>query len=198
MRSISFFLKLAFAGLGFYATSSSFAAQPYPTTNSFGVPYAKDEAWYQQCMRVEHRSAPAAAIRREACDASELYYQKRSQATTTAAEWNKVRECALAHDDHAVLMMLYANGFGVPRDLDIAMHYACSLDFVAKAEMEARIAHLAKLQPGAVFDQCDDITSGAMGGRCAEIGEAQALRVRQARLDRMARALPASLQPAFR
>lgn len=202
-------LRVALAVLAACATSAACATAPvpaapdYPTTQTFGVPFSKDEAWYRQCMRVEHVAVPTAAqssgTADASCDAARLYYQKRSQAATAPAEWRTVRECALAHGDRAVLMMLYANGFGVPRDLDVAIHYACSLDFAAKAEMEGRIAHLAGgLPAGAVFDQCDDITSGRMGSVCAGIQEMQAESVRAARLDRVARALPASALPAFK
>jgi hypothetical protein len=134
------FLKLTFAALAVCAAAPVPAAPGYPTTQTFGVPFSTDEAWYRQCMRVEHAVAPAADTTTAAsatCDASALYYRKRSQAATSPAEWKMVRECALARGDNAVLMMLYANGFGVPRDTDIALHYACSLDFAAKAEMEA-------------------------------------------------------------
>jgi hypothetical protein len=194
------YFRLTFAALAVCAAAPSMAAPDYPT-HTFGVPFSTDEAWYRQCMRVEHAIAPAATAQASAatCDASALYYRKRSQAATSPAEWKTVRECALAQGDNAVLMMLYANGFGVPRDTDIALHYACSLDFAAKAEMEGRVAHLAGgLPAGAVFDQCDDITSGMMGAVCAAIRQSQDNRVRTARLDRVARALPAAAQPAFR
>ena len=196
------FFKFTFAVLAAAAAMPSIAAPGYPATQTFGVPFSTDEAWYRQCMRVEHAVAPAAAIAQApgaTCDASALYYRKRSQAATSPAEWKMVKECALARGDNAVLMMLYANGFGVPRDTDIALHYACSLDFAAKAEMEGRVAHLAGgLPAGAVFDQCDDVTSGMMGAVCAAIRQSQDDRVRTARLDRVARTLPASAQPAFR
>jgi len=173
------------------------AAAPYPNSGSFGVPFAKDEAWYRQCMRVEKQSPPTPAASAPAgCDASDLYYRKRSQALTSQAEWDQVRACAVAHDDHAVLMMLYANGFGVPRNTDSAIHQACQVD-AAKAEMAGRIEHLANLPANAVFDQCDDITSGRMGTVCAAIHEGQNGRVRNARLERMAAALPAPARVAF-
>lgn len=177
------------------------SAPPYPNTGTFGVPFSEDEAWYRQCKRVEHRSAPETGARAAGavqCDAGSLYYDKRSQAETSAAEWKAVRECALAHGDKPVLMMLYANGFGVERDIDVAMHYACSLDFAAKAEMEGRIAHLAAMRPGSpVFDQCDDITSGRMGTICAGIRERQAGRVRDARLERTVRQLSRAARGRF-
>lgn len=196
------FAKLAFAALAAFASASALAAPTYPATESFGVPVSKDEPWYQECMRVEHVSGveqPAGQAQGPQSDASKLYYQKRSQAVTSQAEWNAVREHALADGDNAVLMMLYANGFGVARNTDIAIHYACSMNFVAKAEMEYRVAHLAKVESSsATFDQCDDITSGMMSSVCADIHETQAQHMREARLDRVARTLPDAARPAFK
>lgn len=196
-----FLRHLALASCLMSALFPAFAARPYPNTGNFGVPFSKDEPWYQQCMRVAAQTAPDASTASTAsptCKASDLYYSKRDQAATSPVEWNTVRQCALAHQDSAVLMMLYANGFGVPRNADIAMHYACDLEFIAKAEMDARVGHLsAAPRPGAVFDQCDDITSGYMGAVCAEIQERQAKRVRGARLDRMARGLSDHAKSAF-
>lgn len=173
-------------------------AAPYPNTGSFGVPFSKDEDWYRQCLRVENQSAPAPAATPPAdCDASDLYYRKRGQAVTSQAEWDGVRASAVAHGDHAILMMLYANGFGVPRNADIAIRHACQVD-AAKAEMAGRIAHLAAGVPAnAVFDQCDDITSGRMGAVCASLRQAQDQRVRGARLERLAATLPAPARAAF-
>lgn len=173
------------------------AAAPYPNSGSFGVPFSKDEAWYRQCMRVEKQPSPKpAAGAPAACNAGDLYYRKRSQAVASQAEWDGVRACAVAHDDHAVLMMLYANGFGVPRSTDSAIHHACQVD-AAKAEMAGRIEHLANLPANAVFDQCDDITSGRMGTVCASIRGAQDGRDRGKRLDRVAATLPAAARAAF-
>ncbi|MEH6436894.1 lysozyme inhibitor LprI family protein [Massilia sp. DD77] len=181
---------------------AAFAAAPYPNTSHFGVPFSEDEAWHRQCRRVEQRAAPGyplpGAGPAAPCDAGAMYYAKRGQAGTSAAEWKQVRACALARGDHAVLAMLYANGFGVERDLDVAIHHACSMDNVAKAEMEGRVAHLAGMHPGSdVFDQCDDITSGAMGTVCAGIRETRDERVREARLDRLARSLPHAARASF-
>lgn len=173
------------------------AAAPYPNSGSFGVPFSKDDAWYRQCMRVEKQPPPKPVAAAPAgCNASDLYYRKRSQAVTSQAEWDQVRACAVAHDDHGVLMMLYANGFGVPRNTDSAIHQACQVD-AAQAEMAGRIEHLANLPANAVFDQCDDITSGRMGTVCASIRGVQDGRDRNARLARMAATLPAPARAAF-
>ena len=57
------FFKLAVAGLAACAAASVPAAPEYPTTHTVGVPFSKDEAWYRQCMRVEH-AAPVTTTRR--------------------------------------------------------------------------------------------------------------------------------------
>lgn len=195
-----FHRNLAITALLFSALIPALAATPYPNTSHFGVPFSKDEPWYKQCMQAATLTAGAAPATPSAsqCNPSDLYYTKRGQAVTSQAEWNQVRQCAIVHEDDAVLMMLYANGFGVQRDTNIAIHYACSLDFAAKAEMEARIEHLANLpRSGAVFDQCDDITSGYMGSVCAELHEHQDKRVRNGRLDRVARTLAPAARNAL-
>lgn len=175
------------------------AADPYPQTGNFGVPFSEDEDWYRQCMRVEGRAAPpTTAAAPPDCDAGALYYRKRAQAFTSQAEWDQVRACAIEHGDDTVLMMLYANGFGVARDRDVAIHHACKLPFIAKSEMSGRVAHLAEVPDfGKVFDQCDDITSGYMMGVCAGIKARQDGHVRDGRLQRMAATLPAPARSAL-
>ncbi len=68
-----------------------------------------------------------------------------------------------------VLMMLYANGFGVERNLDLSIRIACANLWSAPAEREGRIQHLMDMKKGTskgTFDICDDITSGLMDGIC--------------------------------
>lgn len=68
-----------------------------------------------------------------------------------------------------MLMTIYANGIGTPRNFDIAMKFACALGG-APAEEEGWLAHLQKLKSedwqGEDFSPCDDITSGAAMGFC--------------------------------
>ena len=72
----------------------------------------------------------------------------------------------------SVLMMLYANGFGVERDLDLSIKLARLEVWGAPAAIEGRIAHLEDLKTKSEvtpFDLCDDITSGFMMGVCKSI-----------------------------
>lgn len=190
--------------LGLSAPAAAQDTSLYPNTNNFGVPFDGGEDWHQQCMRVA-RLAPSPAyaitppLEEPYTQATDLYYMKREQATTTAAEWRRVREQALAAGDDAVLMMLYANGYGVARDTDRALYHACRLP-TAKAEMEARVGYLAS---GAIahddqpFDLCDHITSGRMGGLCSMIDKGRDDRVRRARLERFAATLPVAAREPF-
>ena len=190
---------LAWAAMALTASAMVLAADPYPNTSTFGVPFAHDEDWYKQCKRVEKLlPAPSAVKAPPGCNAIDLYDRKRSQASTSQAEWDQVRACALAKNDNDVLMMLYANGYGVPRDMDRAIHHACIVDFASKGEMEARIEHLASgPKPGQYIDVCDDIQSGRMGAVCTARREAQDRRLRDTRMERAARTLPATSRSAF-
>ncbi len=141
-------------------------------------------------------AAQAAALK--GCDAEALYYGIGVPADRVAA-----RACAFAQldagDDEVfggsnVLMMIYANGRGVTRDLDAAMAAACEAS-QAPAECEARVRHLAAMRERpADFDLCDDITSGYMQGFC----EAHAERVRAVARARRRSAAVAKLPEAAR
>jgi len=72
----------------------------------------------------------------------------------------------------AILMMLYANGYGVKKNFDISLHLACANIWSAPAELEYRTTHLKRLKEhniDTVFDICDDITSGMMSGICENL-----------------------------
>jgi hypothetical protein len=72
----------------------------------------------------------------------------------------------------SILIMLYANGYGVKRDLPLCIRLACANVDGAPAEIDGRIKHLKDMQSGksaGVFDMCDDITSGMMEGICQSI-----------------------------
>ena len=108
------------------------------------------------------------------CDAARLYYG----ADGTGDDPVAARHCAYREraDDRAgplggsgVLMMVYANGQGVPQDIALARRFACEFDG-APAEVRARLARLQRIADGhdtAPMDICDDITSGMMAGVCA-------------------------------
>jgi uncharacterized protein YecT (DUF1311 family) len=177
-------------------------AGPYPNTSFMGDMARTGDAWYQRCLAVEHAKPPASDLTAKAaagkCNPIDLYYDARAKDAPGAAEWGRVRACAAATHNETVLMMLYANGYGVRQDRALATRYACSLDQVAPAEMESRVAHLQQPTTSSKpFDYCDDITSGVSGAVCASMQEGQRKRGATARLDRFAAALPAAAKSAF-
>ena len=93
----------------------------------------------------------------------------------------------------SVLMMLYANGFGVKRDLAISIRLACANVGFSDAEIEGRVEHLKKLQSGdstGVFDLCDDITSGYMSGYCESVRSELAEQGRKSAVDSVIKGWP--------
>jgi hypothetical protein len=136
------------------------------------------------------------------CDSEALYY-----GIGRAADPAGARRCAfiaLRKDEHAqagsaMLMMLYANGRGVARDLDLAIAIACGLE-AAGAERVGRVEHLLNMKAGrdaGVFDTCDDITSGYMAGYCVGLRERSEAVARGRRLDAAVARLPIEARPAF-
>jgi hypothetical protein len=72
-----------------------------------------------------------------------------------------------------VLSMVYANGEGVPRDVELARHYVCESKWAAPAELDARLKLLDRIATTPVkpphFDVCATSTSGTSEGWCASI-----------------------------
>ena len=87
-------------------------------------------------------------------------------------EWEKDSEKSDPFGGASMLMMLYANGFGVKRNLDISIRLACANVIGAGAEMEGRVQHLKDMKAGKsteIFDVCDDLTSGYLEGMCQSL-----------------------------
>jgi uncharacterized protein YecT (DUF1311 family) len=99
-----------------------------------------------------------------------------------------------------MLMTIYANGIGAPRNFDIAMKFACELNG-APAEEEGWIAHLQKLKKenwqGQDFSPCDDITSGAAMGFCEAHDVKLADAARKAKLSGITAHWPSAERKAF-
>ena len=155
---------------------------------------------------IADQPAPDDRIRLAGCSADTLYH-----GVSNKPAFIDARLCAFIEIDYeehgkllenldifgsvGVLMMVYANGQGVARNIPLAKRYACELGG-ASAELEGRLAHLdaiAKRPKSAdTLAICDDITSGYMMGMCAAHGEAAATLGRDTRWS----ALTAKWSPA--
>ena len=148
---------------------------------------------------------PAEAASLADCSSEALYYGIGRPADPRAA-----RLCAVVENRGAdpqvtdfgftgdrMLMTVYANGLGAPRNLDLATALACRSGG-SPDEIDGRVRHLATLGAegwaGTDFSLCDDVTSGMLQGICADHGQ---LIARAARARDIA-ALSAGWSPAER
>jgi hypothetical protein len=136
------------------------------------------------------------------CDAEALYY-----GIGGTADFARARQCGYAElgNDRAstfggaeILMMIYANGRGVPVNLELALRFACQVGG-APAELEARLGRLWSARDSTApawtepFDVCDDATSGYMSGCCAAHEERVAAVTRSARRRAASAGMPPEL-----
>jgi hypothetical protein len=133
--------------------------------------------------------AQAAALKD--CDSVDLYY-----GLDGAPDRIKARQCAFVQLDAkpdyledgvagaGVLAMIYANGYGVRRNLDFAIHMAC-IDAFSAFELDTRVKALDARRRGQgpvePYDYCDDASSGFGEGECSAIWSGQEAIKRNAR-----------------
>lgn len=170
----------------------------YPNTGTFGWKFDTNAEWYQQCLKVKDTKPPSTDIPTEPLvsslknrDPTSLYYNTYFDAKHNpqfnSSDWHKVRACAFVKNDGQVLMMLYANGFGINQNLNLAVKYACEDE--TPLEIPGRVEHLTKVKEHSPnerdigdFDVCDDATAGPSLGRCSAIEEQQNEMARNLRL----------------
>ncbi|WP_459204501.1 hypothetical protein ACQVRV_19440 (plasmid) [Ralstonia pseudosolanacearum] len=182
------------------------AGTGYPNTEAMGDLADKQSEWYRACMAAEDALPPIAdmpsdAQKRSAADCvpEDLYYDTKHRAQRTDADWARVRACAFAQDDAGVLMMLYANGFGVKKNPPVATRFAC-LFGGAPAEAIGRVTQLSSMSrenSEPAFDICDAATSGFMAGHCAYIEDRQRTRDRTEKLAQIGSQMDAPAHSAF-
>lgn len=176
-------------------------------TETYGAETASDAASTQNACRARLTLEPPAAdwpssserAQLKGCDSEALYYGIGRAADPVAA-----RKCALIEREReagpnapdfaglgysyfsgtGILTMVYANGAGVARNLDVAIHMACGVED-APAASESRIQELLERQTGqgrgGGFEICDDATSGISEGYCADHADRLAEQTRQQR-----------------
>jgi uncharacterized protein YecT (DUF1311 family) len=139
----------------------------------------------------------------EGCDAEKLYY-----GVGVRAEPKKARNCAMLRsqdgsypfDGAGLLSMIYANGNGAKKDLDLAIHFACYIEG-APLEVAGRIEHLMKIKRDQngddTFSVCDDVTSGFLAGLCAVHEQRIAKAAQDAHLEEFSAKLSSAQEAAF-
>jgi len=135
------------------------------------------------------------------CRSEPLYYGE-----GRAIDYEDARLCAFVEaegDDNqtfagsTILMQIYANGLGVPRNLDLATSYACQLPG-APAESDGRVLHLQALKAAVEpFDYCNDVTSGWAGSECEARDSTLASFRRDAKVAALTAQFPQSARVAY-
>ena len=166
-----------------FATAAAASAENWADNRdsiTMGREYARSKAicrGLKDVSALPHPSTPssAAAPSPKRSSSEALYYGIGVPADPARALQQALRERTAPDNDAAfsgdvVLMTIYANGLGAPRDLNRAIAIACNLDG-APAEEDGRVNHLAALKAqswtGHDFSFCDDVTSGFAQGLCA-------------------------------
>ncbi|GEP01377.1 lysozyme inhibitor LprI family protein [Methylobacterium haplocladii] len=201
MRSFLVPLLIAAAPLG----PPAIAAEWGDDTRAFTSGYERSKAI---CRSAKSARLPeVAAVAAPDCDAEALYYGIGRKADPVTAHACALRQAARQAPDadspfegRSLLMTIYANGLGAPRDLDLAIALACRIDG-APAEIDGRVLHLDRLRAehwaGRDFDICDDLTSGYMMGLCASHGARLEAARRDADVARLTAAWPPQRKAAF-
>jgi uncharacterized protein YecT (DUF1311 family) len=135
------------------------------------------------CRRLKSLPLPAKDMPDEAqsaaldgCQSIFLYYgDKEGNSDPARARLCAYRERALGKTDFwagsNMLMMIYANGVGVPRNLDLATRFACEGSGTT-AEIDGRILDLQKFKTdhwqGHDYDVCNEVSSTSEMTSCTE------------------------------
>jgi len=139
---------------------------PYPNIARSDTNIDRNARWYKECRRVAtvHATVPTPALP-ASCRTFE-YYDRIDHAAISDRAWESVRACAEEGRERGVLAMLFANGLGVARDLDVATNYVCR-DRGTPMELQLRVEHLMALQKSAAaprYDHCHFAASGDLIG----------------------------------
>jgi hypothetical protein len=140
------------------------------------------------------------------CDSSAAYYGIGHPVDYTAA-----RSCALTEYANPVanpsifygpgiLSMIYANGQGVPADLDLATRFTCESVWSSPAEIETRLDLLAEARINhtpATLDLCDTATSANSDGWCTSLEARFSDIDRKQKLDQLRSTLAATSITSF-
>ncbi|MDD3182991.1 MAG: hypothetical protein PHD48_09335, partial [Alphaproteobacteria bacterium] len=124
------------------------AASDVPWKNSFidGDVQAVCDKAHERVYPPQDSPLPADSTALRGCSSRNLYY-----GIKTPVDYKKARACAFVEVQNEetvgayVLMMVYANGYGVSKDLDLALKGACE-GGGDPAEIKRRVQHLTELK----------------------------------------------------
>src|ERR1700712_5601262 len=130
--------------------------------NDFGEPEAQ-----ALCARLkDYHPGPKA----QSTDADRKLFAAETETCTgyvygpgTALNYDKGRRCCLVKGCNRELAVIFANGWGVPRDYAAALYFRCGAEEVAPAEQWAMLGRIQEMRKQAHpedLDYCNWVTSG--------------------------------------
>lgn len=134
--------------------------------------FAQEHAAGKSCADYRGLKDSAVVEAGSDCDSVSYYYGfagKSGDAEALKCAYRELKNPEIVFGGAAILMMMYANGRGVKKDIDLALKYAC-LQPGSAEETSARIGHLNKLRNAEeTFDFCDDVKTDRMIKRCERV-----------------------------
>ena len=176
--------------------SSALGAASAPQPNDEPMPDVEEACRRFATARVADGDTPTDKERKalHGCDAEAAYYGLDG----AAVDYVRARHCAMttrlvpgtpANADAGILLMIYANGLGVTKNYDVAMHFACELggDLHGLAPLLEKLWQAKRSGQLARLDQCELVSSGY----CDLLAERLAKAARESRLRTATANMPA-------
>lgn len=201
-----FFTTCLAVACHFSAAEGVAPLQQYP--NVEGAEIDQNKSWYKECIRVKNILPPQGDMPSDQltmalkdCNPQDLYYDTRANSSASSDAWAKVRACAFHNRDNTTLMMIYANGFGVKVNPDLAIKYSCSgprdeLEMAAQVE-DFIVLKLSASSNRGIIDQCDYAFNTPALNNCAALAARQQDRARNHRLDKISYKMSLKQKHAF-
>ena len=117
-------------------------------------------------------------------------------------DYGKGRRCCLVRGDcNRELAMVFANGWGTPRDFDAATYFLCRAgDEMAPFEQQGMLEFIQGMRTGTEtgkLDYCEHVTSGAGAGWCTSLDYDRKKIDWDRRIAAVEKTLGADVKPAF-
>ena len=117
-----------------------------------------------------------------------------------ALDYDKGRRCCLVKGCNRELALIFANGWGVPRDYDAAIYFLCQAEEIAPAEQWGMLGHVQEMRKQAHpkdLDYCEWVTSGHGSTWCQALAMDNLAPEWDRRVETVSRSLPAAARPAL-
>lgn len=158
-----------------------------------------------ECPKFERIQVPAAdqpsAAERESFKSAQRECWDYLYGFGVAKDPVKARKCCLAKEGcNTDLAMIYANGWGVKRNLDLAAHFVCAAEELAPAEADGMLGALQEMRGTATPGElsfCSFVTSGLGMSSCARLDEKQQAQKNEARLAALEKGWDAATRKGF-